>query len=427
VTRTEGRQGSAAVIWGVALAAYLLAVFHRSSLAVAGLEAADRFGISAAQLATFTTLQLLVYAGMQVPVGLALDRYGPRLLLVLGAVVMTAGQVCFAFVESYPLAVAARVLVGIGDALTFTCVLRLVATWFPTRRVPLMTQLTGATGQVGSIVAALPMTWAFSHWGWTNAYLAAAGVGLVVTVLVVVVIRDAPGQWRRPGPAISVAFVRRSLSDSWRHPGTRLGFWTHFTTQFSATTLALLWGYPFFVRGEGRSSHDAGVLLTVLVVALVVAGPVLASITTRHPFHRSDLVMGIVLAMVAAWTAVLVWPGDAPTWLLVLLVVVVGIGAPASIIGFEYGREFNPDARLGTAIGIINQGGFIASLLLVVAIGLVLDWRTPDGGDYTPEAFRWAMSAQYALWALGLANIFRARRRTRKYVAAAPESGTAAS
>ncbi len=427
MTRTRDRQGSAALIWGVALAAYLLAVFHRSSLAVAGLEAADRFGISAAQLATFTTLQLLVYAGMQVPVGLALDRYGPRLLLVLGAVVMTTGQVCFAFVESYPLAVAARVLVGIGDALTFTCVLRLVATWFPTRRVPLMTQLTGATGQVGSIVAALPMTWAFSHWGWTNAYLAAAGVGLVVTLLVVVVVRDAPGQWRRPGPAISVAFVRRSLSESWRHPGTRLGFWTHFTTQFSATTLALLWGYPFFVRGEGRSSHEAGVLLTVLVVALVVAGPALAAITTRHPFHRSDLVMGIVLAMVAVWTAVLAWPGDAPAWLLVLLVVVVGVGAPASIIGFEYGREFNPDARLGTAIGIINQGGFIASLLLVVAIGLVLDWRTPSGSDYTPEAFRWAMSAQYLLWGVGLANIFRSRRRTRKHVAAVPESGTAAS
>ncbi len=426
MTRTRDRQGSASLIWAVALAAYLLAVFHRSSLAVAGLEAADRFGISAAQLATFTTVQLLVYAGLQVPVGLALDRYGPRLLLVLGGVAMTTGQVCFAFVESYPLAVAARVLVGLGDALTFTCVLRLVATWFPTRRVPLMTQLTGASGQVGSIVAALPMTWAFRHWGWTNAYLTAAGVGLVVTVLVVLVVRDAPGRWRRRGEAISIAHVRRSLVDSWRHPGTRLGFWTHFTTQFSATTLALLWGYPFFVRGEGRSSHEAGLLLTVLVIALVVAGPVLATITTRHPFHRSDLVMGIVLVMAAVWTVVLVWPGDAPTWLLVLLVVVVGIGAPASIIGFEFGREFNPDARLGTAIGIINQGGFIASLLLVVVIGLVLDWRTPAGADYTPEAFRWAMSAQYVLWGVGLVGILRARRQTRTHVAAAPVSGTAA-
>ncbi|WP_229052982.1 nitrate/nitrite transporter [Aeromicrobium sp. Leaf350] len=420
------RQGSAALIWAVALAAYLLAVFHRSSLAVAGLEAADRFGISAAQLATFTTVQLIVYAGLQIPVGLALDRFGPRRLLVIGAVVMTIGQACFAYVDSYPAAVAARVLVGAGDALTFTCVLRLIATWFAGPRVPLMTQLTGATGQVGAIAAALPMTWAFRHWGWTNAYLTAAGLGVLVTVLVLLVIRDAPGTWRRPGPAISVASVRFSLAESWRHPGTRLGFWTHFTTQFSGTTLALLWGYPFFVRGEGRTSEQAGLLLTLLVVALVIAGPVLALITSRHPYRRSDLVMGIVVAMAAAWGVVLAWPGDAPTWLLVALVVVVGIGAPASVIGFEYGREFNPDVRLGAAIGIINQGGFLASLLLVVAIGLILDWRTPSGSDYTSEAFRWAMSAQYVLWALGLANIWRARRRTRKHVAAVPETGTAA-
>ncbi|GAA1744513.1 MFS transporter [Aeromicrobium alkaliterrae] len=423
---TRDRQGSALVIWGVALSAYLLAVFHRSSLAVAGLEAADRFGISAAQLATFTTVQLIVYAGMQIPVGLALDRFGPRRLLLIGAVVMTVGQLSFAFIDSYAGALGARVLVGAGDAMTFTCVLRLIATWFPARRVPLVTQLTGATGQVGTVLAALPMTWAFMNLGWTTTYLAAAGLGLVVTVMAAVVIRDEPGAWRRRGPAISLASVRRDLGDSWSHPGTRLGFWTHFTTQFSATTLALLWGFPFFVRGEGRSPHEAGVLLTLLTISLVIAGPLLAMVTSWRPYHRSDLVMGIVLTIAAAWTAVLVWPGDAPTWLLVMLVVVVGIGGPASVIGFEYGREFNPDARLGAAIGIINQGGFYASLILVVAIGLVLDWRTPTGSDYTAEAFRWAMSAQYVLWALGLANIWRARRRTRRHVAAVPETGTAA-
>jgi sugar phosphate permease len=424
--RRSTSPGSAGVIWGVALAAYLLAVFHRSSLAVAGLEAAERFGISAAQLATFTTVQLVVYAGMQIPVGLALDRFGPRRLLVIGAVVMTTGQVLFAFIDDYTVAILARVLVGVGDAMTFTCVLRLITTWFPARRVPLVTQLTGATGQVGMVLAALPMTWAFSELGWTTTYLAAAGVGALVTVLVLLLIKDAPGTWRRRGPRISLASVRRDLGASWSHPGTRLGFWTHFTTQFSATTLGLLWGYPFLVRGEGRSPHEAALLLTVLTVSLVLAGPVLAALTSWRPYHRSDLVMGIVLAIAGVWTVVLVWPGDAPTWLLVTLVIVVGIGGPASVIGFEYGREFNPDARLGAAIGIINQGGFYASLLLVVAIGLVLDWRTPSGEGYTAEAFRWAMSAQYVLWTVGLVNIWRSRRRTRRHVAAVPVTGSAA-
>ena len=70
---------------------YVLAVFHRSSLGVAGLVATERFDISATQLATFTMLQLLVYAGMQVPVGLLIDRFGPRSVLLVGLVLMTAG------------------------------------------------------------------------------------------------------------------------------------------------------------------------------------------------------------------------------------------------------------------------------------------------------------------------------------------------
>lgn len=263
------------------------------------------------------------------------------------------------------------------------------------------------------------MTWALRELGWTQAYLAAASLGVVLLVALLLVVRDAPGNRSLSGPALSLSSVRRSLADSWEHPGTRLGFWTHFTTQFSATTLSLLWGYPFFVRGEDRSPAEAGLLLSILVVALIVAGPVLAGLITRHPWHRSTLVLGIVGTIVAVWTAVLAWPGTAPFPLLVLLVVVVGVGGPASMIGFDFGRSFNPAHRLGAATGIINQGGFIASLVLVIGIGAVLDWRTPGASQsYTPEAFRWAMSLQYVLWALGLTQIWRYRVKARARILA---------
>ena len=167
------------LVWGVALSAYLLAIFHRSSLAVAGLAAADRFDISAAQLATFTMLQLLVYAGMQIPVGLLVDRYGPRSVMLTGAVILTLAQAGFALSESYGAALAARVFVGLGDAMTWICVLRLVVSWFPGRRIPLVTALSGTLGQLGAIGAAAPMTWALGHLGWTEAYLIAAATGVV--------------------------------------------------------------------------------------------------------------------------------------------------------------------------------------------------------------------------------------------------------
>ncbi|RLV49438.1 MFS transporter [Nocardioides mangrovicus] len=404
-------------VWVVGLATYLLAVFHRSSLAVAGLVAAQRFDIGAGALATFTMVQLLVYAGMQIPVGLLVDRYGPKAVLMTGAAVLTLAQSGFALAESYPEALAARVFVGMGDAMTFICVLRLVNTWFAPRRIPIITQLTGVVGQSGAILAAIPMTYGLAHLGWTRTYLISASLGIVMCVGLAVLVHDAPGVRRTIGPAMSLSAIRTSLAASWRHPGTRLGFWMHFSTQFSATTLSLLWGYPFFVRGEHVSSATAGVLLTIMVLAVMSAGPVLGWRITVQPWHRSTLVLAIIAAIVTVWTVVLAWPGDAPLWLLVVLVVVCGVGGPASMIGFDMGRTSNPPDRLASATGIINQGGFLASLVLVVAIGLVLDARTPgDSTAYTAGAFRWAMSLQYLLWAVGLVQIWRYRRRTRAMI-----------
>lgn len=118
--------------------------------------------------------------------------------------------------------------------------LRLVNTWFAPRRVSLITQLTGVTGQLGAIIAAVPMTLALRELGWTRSYLLAASLGVVLTVALVVFVRDAPTLRSVSGAALSLSGVRRSLGASWAQPGTRLGFWMHFSTQFSATTFGLL-------------------------------------------------------------------------------------------------------------------------------------------------------------------------------------------
>jgi MFS family permease len=405
------------VVWGVALAAYLLAIFHRSSLAVAGLAAADRFHISAAGLATFTMVQLLVYAGMQIPVGLLVDRYGPRAVMLTGAVILTLAQAGFALADSYAAALVARVFVGMGDAMTWICLLRLLISWFPGRRVPLLTALSGTFGQLGAIVAAAPMTWALGHLGWTQAYLIAAAVSVVASFAVAIVVHDTPEDRVQRGPRLTFATIRASLRASWAHPGTRLGFWMHFVSQFSATAMTLLWGFPFLVRGEHLSEGRASLLLTLVVVAVMYAGPTIGWAIGRHPWHRSTTVLTIVWVIVVVWTVVLAWPGPAPFWLLVVLTQVVGIGGPASMIGFDLARTSNPVERLASANGIINQAGFSSTLVLVVAVGLVLDWRTPgSGAAYDASAFRWAMCAQYPLWALGLLQVWRYRRRVRAII-----------
>ena len=101
-------------------------------------------------LSTFLVIQVIVYAGAQIPAGLLLDRYGSKALIVAGAGLM-ACQLTLAFTESLPIAVAARAVVGLGDAVTFISVLRLVPHWFKPRQVPLVTQLTGICGQLAGV------------------------------------------------------------------------------------------------------------------------------------------------------------------------------------------------------------------------------------------------------------------------------------
>ncbi len=399
------------LIWGVALAVYVLAVFHRSSLGVAGLLAADRFGITATQLAFFTVLQLLVYAGLQVPVGVMLDRYGSRRLLIAGLVLMTAGQLAFAFSTTFAAAVMSRAVLGAGDALVFVSVIRLVTVWFLVRQGPMVTQLTGVVGQTGAIVAAAPLSYLLRELGWTRAFALASSLGVVLIVLVVLVVKDSPYR-RTEVVTVKLRALAQSVRLVWGNPGTRLGMWSHFASQFSVTVFSLLWGFPFLVRGQGWTESAASTLLMAMIGWVVVSGFVLGAVVARYPFYRSWIVIGVVVTMMVAWSAVLVRATPSPTWLIVLLAFATASGGPTSMVGFDLARSFNPVQAIGRANGIVNVGGFMASLLCMAMIGVVLDLRQDGGMDaYDLGDFRVAMSVQFAFWALGITQVLRFRRR----------------
>jgi sugar phosphate permease len=404
-------------VWLIGLLAYAVAIFHRASLGVAGLEAQERFSAGASAISLFLVLQLAVYAGLQVPVGVALDRFGSRKMIVAGALTMAAGQLVLALATNVPAAVLARVLVGAGDAMTFISVLRLVPLWFPGRIVPVITQLTGLLGQFGQIVAAYPLVALLHSAGWTPTFLGAAAVGVLVGTLVLVALSDTPPGTVVAAPA-GLAEVRRNLIATWREPGTRIGLATHLVTQFSGTVFALLWGYPFLTTGEGLSAGAAASLLTLLVVVGMAFGPLLGQLVGRWPLRRSNLVFGILGATATIWTVVLLWPGRAPLWLLIVLVMVLGTNGPGSMIGFDYARTENPVERSGSASGVVNVGGFVASLTTVLAIGFVLDAMTAGSStDYSIGAFRAAFAVQYVFWALGLAGVLTHRRQLRARLA----------
>ena len=411
---TPSRASRAAYLaWSIGVIAYIMAIFNRTSFGVAVAPAAHRFDASAAALAAFPVVQLIVYAAMQIPVGILLDRWGSKRMILGGAAFMAAGQAGLALTHSLDIALLMRILIGAGDAMTFICVLRVINDVFPGRTIPMFTQATAILGQLGGVLSAFPLAAALARGAWTSAFLTLAISGVLVAVLVMVALH-VDDEHTRANVSASVAWQR--VRGAFKHPGTRLGLWSHFSTQFPQTVFQLLWGFPFMMSGEGLSRSTASTLLTINLVCGVVFSVVLGRLTARHPLRRSWLVLCVIGLNMTAWTVVLAWPGRAPMWLLVALVVMISCGAPGSMIGFDFARTFNPRERLGTASGIVNVGGFVASLMLMFVMGLILDAVDPGAsGHYSLTAFRWAFTAQYAFWAVGIVLILLARRKLRRH------------
>ncbi|MGN6428880.1 MAG: MFS transporter [Leifsonia sp.] len=405
------------VIFGIGVFAYLIAVMQRTSVGVAGVAAADRFHVSAAVLSSLAVVQLIVYAAMQIPVGVLIDRVGSRTLMLAGTVLMVIGQVTVAFAPTIAVAILGRVLVGAGDATVFTSLMRLINSWFRGRLVPQLSQWIGNIGQLGQVLSAIPFALLLHQAGWTTAFLSAASLSVVAVIGILVAISDRPvGSTEGPRPATWSESLRQ-LRISLARPGTKLGFWSHFVTQSSGTVFSLMWGLPFMVFALGLPPAEASGLLIVSVVAGLIAGPILGLLTARFPLRRSNLVLAIVAMMGAVWALLLLWPGVPPTWLLVLVLVAIGIGGPGSLIGFDFARTSNPLHSLGSANGIVNVGGFLASFVMMFLIGLALDAQNTahtTAGLYALDSFRWAFAIQYVIIGIGVAFLVHARRRTRR-------------
>ncbi|RKT56949.1 MFS transporter [Saccharothrix australiensis] len=410
------------LVWSTAVVVYVAALFHRTSLGVAGLEAADRFAVGPAALGTFTVLQIGLYAVMQVPTGLLVDRFGPRRVLTAAALLMGVGQLLFALATSYPVGLAARAVLGVGDAMTWVSVLRLAAAHFPPRRFTVVMSLSAALGGAGNLLATLPLTLLLQSAGWTVAFLVAGAATAGYALVVAWRVREAPDGVPPPPPeSVPLRTVAKRVSAAWREPSTRLGFWVHFTCMSTPALLGLLWGFPYLVEAQGMSRPEASAVLSLLVVVGIVAGPVSGAVMARRPEWRMPIVGCYLAAALVCWAVLLGWPGGVlPPGVLYAVFGVLAVGGPASGVAFALVRDYNPLHRVSTATGVANVGGFAAITFYALAVGVVLDLAR--GAD-APQAYRIAFLAVVAVLVAGVWRTVVWWRRARAAVFAAERRG----
>jgi MFS family permease len=405
-------------IWLVGSSVYLLAVFNRSTLGIAGPAAADRFGISASQLGTFVMLQVGVYAAMQIPAGLLIDRYGPRKMLLTAALVMAVGQFGFALAQNYPLALLSRGVLGSGDALTYVSVLRLVAVWFPLSRYALMSSLTGFFGIAGNVLATVPLALLLPVWGWGWSFGAAAALCvLFAAVLIRPGTVPPPYPTSRPLPqepdASRLRRILRKIGAAWSEPGERLGFWVHFTAMVAPMVFAVLWGFPYLTEALGYSAKAASSVLLLMVALQLVLAVVSGWTLGRRPSIRVPFAVTATVGGIIGLGLFIGWPGGHPPPAAVIAAaVLLSLGTPGSGVAFLLARDYNPAYRMSTATGLANTGGWSATLIGVFVVGAVLDIVEPDG-VHTTTGYRWAFTGVLLITLFGLTRLLTWWRRVR--------------
>lgn len=406
----------ALTVWLAAVAVYVVAITGRTSFGVAGLDAMERFDVDASRIAVFTSVQVGVYALAQIPVGMLIDRRGPRFMLVAGALVMAAGQVLLGVTQSYAVAIVARVLIGAGDATAFLSALRLLPFWFPLRRTPLFTQLTAALGQLGQFVSALPFLVLLHAEGWTTAFVSLGAVGVLVALAAFVAVADTPEQSAQPAQRASETTrmpVRTILSTVLRSPLCWEAFAIHGLGMFFVVNFTLLWGMPLMIQGMGLTPAQASTVLTVFTVSTMVGGPFLAPLSARAGADRDLAAAAIASVHFAAWVVFFASVSPRGRGAMLAIAVIMGVATPVSNFGFDSVRERLPRDIVATGTGLGNMGGFTTGMVSAQLVGVLLD-ASSGSAAYTWGDFRFAWTSVFAIWFLLLAGMFAARSRVRR-------------
>jgi MFS family permease len=375
-------------------------------LGVAALEAERRYHVGAGALSAFTAVQLGVYLAMQVPVGLAADRIGPRRSLAAGMMAIALGEAVFALSGTLGAGLAGRALIGLGDAFIFVNVLRVAHTWFPPSRAALLTALTSLLGALGQLLTTVPAHIALDGLGWTATFAGAAAVTALLAAGALRVVRDTPAAAiATPAETPDHDRVLATLGTAWRQGRTRLGFWAHFGLMTPFVTMTALWGYPWLVEAQGVSRGAAASWLAFSVAALAASAPFVGRLGSRGPAMQLRMALVTGTLLVVTWTAVLAWPGGTPPHALILAALAVsGVGSAVSVVAFMLARAGNPAHVAGSATGLVNCGGFFAGSVAILAAGIVLGH---DGR--TAVDFQHALLPMLAFTALSLMQIVRLR------------------
>lgn len=388
----SARARSAWLIWGLGAAFYGYGFFQRVAPSVMADDLMRDFALGGALLGSLAAAYFYAYAAVQIPVGILLDRFGPRWLLIGGSALAAAGSLLFALAGSYLGALLGRALIGAGVGFGFISALKLASSWFPPERFARMAGLTLAAGIAGGIFAQAPLAAAVDAFGWRATMVGGALVALALGLAIAAVVRSPPEDGSAdPAPAQPEARGSGGLAIV---RGAELWLLTIYAGCTGAPILVLagLWLVPYLTQVQGLARAEAGVVASLLLGAWAIGSP-LAGWLSERIGQGWAMIIGAA-ALTASFLPFSVVPG-LPLIAVLVLSVAIGLAGGFMILAFAYARHRYGSEQAGTATGVVNSSVLLIGAALQSLIGWLLDlqWtglQAEGARIYTEAAYRWA-------------------------------------
>ncbi|MFD0050964.1 MFS transporter [Actinomycetes bacterium NPDC127524] len=363
------------IVFASVLLSYFLIVSQRTAPGLISDQLMKDFSVSASMIGLFASVQFFAYSGLQIPIGILSDRFGPNFFLIGGTLMNGLGTLLYSLAPDAHVLLIARMMAGVGDAAIWINLVLILSQWFRAQEFVGLLGMAGITGSLGFLFATVPFSVWISSAGWRPPFMTTGIILIVCSLVLYVVLEKKPKQMNFLSPDKKVHKREKTVSILRRVFFSRQAwstFFCHFGVVGTYVGFIGSWAVPYGMHVYGMTRSHASQLIMIGLV-----GAIVGSILTSWISKRIDTVkrpyLIIYILVVLSWSMFLVMDGKPPFVMLVILFFIIGYGNGASMLTFVVVRQSFPITEVGVISGLANTGGFTSAILLPVIFGKVLD------------------------------------------------------
>ena len=385
------------VVCGLAAVFYCYEYLLRVSPSVMTEDIMNSFGLSATAFGNLIAFYYYAYTPAQLPVGVLMDRYGPRFILTFAVLACALGTVLFGGTQVFWVAALGRFLIGFGSAFAFVGVLKLATAWLPPNRFAFVSGMATTLGMVGAMFGGVGLAGLVKGLGWQDTIIYSGLFGFVLAPIVWLIVRDTPYQEEgvpHKNRSMGFGLLMKQVAAIMVNRQMWLNGFIGCLLYLPTSVFAELWGIPYLCAVYGFPREQAAVLVSAIFLGWAIGGPLVGFISDKIHSRRLPLLVGEVMAMILV-SVLLFAPALSPNIIFVILLC-LGMVSSAEVVCFAIGRENCADHLSGTAVAVTNCLIMLGGMFFQPIVGKLLDlsWDgVLDAGVrvYSVDAYRVAL------------------------------------